>query len=231
MLGSSALHRSQHAEYLHANNAVSAVQGNDLFFENNVFRNNAGAGISIPLTDAEFLSASNTFESTTRGIELVGSAIDQGQIITLPSQSTHYTLANGLVNSGSLFIEPGTDLRMSADAHVLVLSSGHINAVGSEQAPISITGLEPRAGYWNGIQYVSSTSLSNRFEHVTISHGGGDPARAGNIIVDGIETQIAMRSCVLSHSAGHGIVYDSSAFQVDLQDVIFEQNRLGDLSL
>ena len=231
LIGNSVLHRVTYAEFAHAKNALTLAQGGFASLENNVFRDNTGAGISVPLTAAEVLGASNTFASTARGIELTGSSIAENQEVIIPAQSTHYTFANGLVNSGVLTLAPGTDIRMAADVNVLVLSSGSVNAVGTADQPISISGLEPRIGYWNGIQYVSSASDRNQFEHVTISHGGGDPARAGNIIIDGLNTRIALNQCVLTHSAGHGIVYDSSAFQVDLTDVSFEQNRLGDQSL
>jgi len=78
---------------------------------------------------------------------------------------------------------------------------------------------------------VSSASAANRFEHVTIAHGGGDPARAGNIIVDGLDTTISMQNCALNDSAGYGIVYDSLSFQVELIDVTFQGNRVGEQSM
>ena len=231
LLGSSVLHRVEHAEIGHAYNALSLVAGTMGTFGNTVFHDNAGAAISLPMHNAETLNNTNTFTANTRGVELTGSSIAVGETVTLPEQSTHYTFASGIVNSGKLVIEAGADVRMAADVNVLVLSTGSVNAVGTAEKPIMITGLESRPGYWNGLQYVSSASSDNQFEHVILAHGGGDPARSGNIIVDGLGTAMALRSCVISHSAGHGIVYDSSSFQVDLETVVFEHNRLGDQSL
>lgn len=227
----SALHRVQHTEISGAVNVFDLSSGGFALFNNNVLTNNTGAGVRMPLEDADTLGTDNQISTTTRGIELTGSKIVAGQTVRLPAQSTYYVLAGGLINEGTLELAAGTDLRMAADVSVLVLATGAINAVGTAEAPIAIQGLQDRQGYWNGIQYVSSTSANNRFEHVRISHGGGDPARDGNIIVDGLNTRITMQHCALTHSAGYGVVYDSGAFQVDMTDVTFEQNRLGDQSL
>jgi len=228
---SSALHRINHTEIRNANNAVHLHAGAFALFNNNVLRDNSGAGVVLPMTDVDTLDAQNTFINTVRGIELVGSNIDAGQTIRLPAQSTHYVLSNGLIIDGTLELIAGTDLRMSADVPVLVLSNGVISALGTADKPINISGVESRPGYWNGIQYASATSTANRFEHVTIAHGGGDPARAGNIIVDGLDTAITMQNCALNDSAGYGIVYDSSSFQVMLTGVSFTANRLGEQSM
>lgn len=227
----SALHRISNTEIANANNAVNVRSGGLALFNNNVFRNNAGAGIVLPIVDVETLQTQNSFINTSRGIELVGSNIEQGQKITLPAQSTHYLLSNGLIINGTLELEAGTDLRMAADVAVLVLSNGVVSALGTVDKPINISGLEPRQGYWNGIQYVSALSTDNRFEYVTIADGGGDPARAGNIIVDGLDTTIAMQNCALIRSAGYGIVYDSLSYHVELTATSFKENRLGEQSM
>ena len=228
---SSALNRVQHVEISNAVNAFEMTSGGFAVLDNNVFTDNSGAGIKLPLESAEALGMGNQFSTTKRGIELVGNTIAENQTIRLPKQSTHYVLKDGLINNGTLELAAGTHLRMAADVQILVFSTGAINAVGTQEQPITIEGLEARPGYWNGIQYISSTSANNRYEHVVLAHGGGDPARAGNIIVDGLDTRITMQHCELNLSAGYGLVYDSNAFQVELTDVTFDQNRLGDQSL
>lgn len=227
----SALHRVQHSEISGAKNAFDLSSGGFAAFANNTMTDNTGAGVKLPISSADSLSDNNTFVSTARGIELVGNTIDANETIRLPAQSTHYVVGSGLLNNGTLELAAGTDLRMAADVQILIFATGSISAVGTADQPITIEGLQAIPGYWNGIQYISSTSDKNRFEHVTISHGGGDPARAGNIIVDGLNTRITMQHCAVTHSAGYGVVYDSRAFQVDLNDVTFDQNSLGDQSL
>ena len=231
LLSSSALHRISRTEIRNAENAVQLHAGAMALFNHNVLRDNSGAGVLLPMTDANTLQVQNTFINTARGIEIIGSDIEKGQLVDIPAQSTHYVLSNGLIVSGTLTIAPGTDLRMGADVPILILPDGALSAVGSAELPIHIAGLEPRQGFWNGIQYVSAARAANRFEHVTIAHGGGDPARAGNIIVDGLGTTISLQNCALNDSAGFGIVYDSQSFQVDLTDVSFAANRLGEQSL
>lgn len=228
---SSALNRVQHVEISDAVNAFELTSGGFAVFDNNVLTDNSGAGVKLPLESAENLGTDNQFSTTKRGIELVGNTIAVNQTIRLPKQSTHYVLKDGVINNGTLELAAGTQLRMAANVQILVFSTGAINAIGTQEQPIGIQGLEARPGYWNGIQYISSTSADNRFEHVVLAHGGGDPARAGNIIVDGLDTRITMQHCELNLSAGYGLVYDSNAFQVELTDVTFDLNRLGDQSL
>jgi len=227
----SALHRIGHTEIRNAMNAVNLSAGGFALFNNNILRNTSGAGVMLPMADADTVQTQNTFINAKHGIELVGGAIGQGQTVSLPVQSTHYVLSGGLIIEGTLELAAGTDLRMGEDVPVLVLSTGAISAIGTPDMPINISGVEPRQGFWNGIQYVSAMRSANHFEHVSIAHGGGDPARAGNIIVDGLDTHITMQHCSLNDSAGYGIVLDSSLYQLDLLDVTYAGNRHGEQSL
>ena len=227
----SALHRIKYTEIHDAENAVHLHSGALALFKDNVMRNISGAGVVLPISQADSIAEQNSFINTVGGIELTGTKIDAGQSVTLPAQSTHYVLSNGIIIEGTVALSAGVDLRMGADVPVLVLGNGAISALGTIDNPVNISGLEPRQGFWNGIQYVSAINTDNRFEHVTIAHGGGDPARAGNIIVDGLDTNITMQNCALNDSAGYGIVYDSSSFQVELSDISFRGNRSGEQSM
>jgi len=229
--GSAITLTGSYTEIRNTENAVQLRAGAFGLFNNNVLQDTAGAGVILPLTQADSLQAQNTFINTAGGIEIIGSKIDAGQSVALPAQSTHYVLSGGLVIEGTLSLAPGTDLRMGADVPVLVLGNGAVSAVGTANQPINISGVEPRQGFWNGIQYVSAVSSANRFAHATIAHGGGDPARAGNIIIDGLGTTITMQNCALNDSAGYGIVYDSSSFQVELSDISFQGNLSGEQSM
>jgi len=227
----SALHRIRHTEIRAAQNAVQLRAGGFAEFNYNVLRDTSGAGLVLPIVQADSLQTQNSFINTPLGIEIIGSDIDAGQSVSLPAQSTYYVLSNGMIVNGTLSLAAGTNLRMGADVPILVLGDGAISAVGTPEKPINISGVEARAGYWNGIQYVSAVSTTNRFEHTTIAHGGGDPARAGNIIVDGLGTTITMQNSALNDSAGYGIVYDSQSFQLDISGVSFNGNLLGDQSM
>lgn len=228
---SSALHRVVYTEFNHADDALALSAGGFAALNNSHFNNNAGAAVVLPLNDTNTIGQQNTFSDTAGGIELTGSAIDANQSVHLAAQSTHYVMANSLVNYGLLSLAAGTELVMADNVSVLVLSTGAISAIGTEQAPIIIRGQEDIQGFWDGFQFVSSTSAVNRFEYTTISNGGGDPARPGNLIVDGLGTRITLQHCALTHSAGYGILYDSADFAVDQLDVNYEQNRLGEQSL
>lgn len=228
---SSALHRVEHAEISHASNAVSVLSGQLAAFDHNRISYTRAAGVSVPLDSAFVIGQNNVLTDTPGGIELVGNYIAAGETVDIPGNPAHYSLAGSLIIHGTLTLRPGTDVRMNADESIIVFQTGAINAVGTEASPIFLHGVEPKIGFWDGIQYVSSTRSENQLEFVTVANGGGDPARPGNLIVDGLHTQISLRNCTFSHSEGYGIVYSANAFQVDLQDIKFAQNQLGDQSL
>jgi len=123
----SALHRINHTHIRNANNAVQLHAGGFASFNNNLLRDNSGAGVVLPMTDVDTIQTQNTFINTVRGIEILGSSIDAGQSLSLPAQTTHYVLSNGLIIAGTLELLPGTDLRMGADVPVLVLDTGVIS--------------------------------------------------------------------------------------------------------
>ncbi len=72
--------------------------------------------------------------------------------------------------SGDLTIEPGVIIQFKPEAGLKV--SGSINAVGTADDPIIMTGEEQEAGSWRGI-YVDSENAKNKLDHVTIEYAGG----------------------------------------------------------
>ncbi len=229
LLSTSALHRIEHTSISDAEVAVDVVEGGLLAsFENNVVTNTSEAALSLSMAAAEQLGEGNHYALDNGGIQLLPRRITQGQSITLPGQPAHYLLAGIISIAGDFTLEPGVELRMGLGAFMLISGQGSVNAEGTEQLPITIRGEEAMPGFWDGIQFVSSPNLRNRFSYTTISHGGGDPARAGNIVLDGAGSVLSLSNSALTHSAGYGLVQSSMNNQVTLENTVFTDNLSGD---
>jgi len=69
-------------------------------------------------------------------------------------------------------VEAGARLEFEQDASFEVYEGG-LSAVGSSDAPIVFTGLEPVKGYWAGIIFLSA-SASNELDYAQISYAGDE---------------------------------------------------------
>jgi len=186
LLSTSALHQFEHVTISEADTALDVIAGGSLAsFSHSAIANTVTAAMSLPLASVEQLGAGNSYPGNNGAIRVLPRTIQEGESISVPMQDTHYVL-NGIMGiAGELQFQPGVELHMVKDAFLLVTGAGSINAVGTEFAPILIRGEQEIPGYWDGIQFVSSGSTLNQLAYVTVSHGGGDPARPGNIVFDG----------------------------------------------
>lgn len=70
----------------------------------------------------------------------------------------------------AIVLEPGQDLTFAEDAGLRV-DSGGLRAIGTEEAPVTMTGVQERPGGWEAL-VVQSGSPDNLVEHARIAHGG-----------------------------------------------------------
>lgn len=208
---------------------VELVKGAQLgSFANNSISDTSVAAVRIPTDVIDSLGDGLVFENNPGGIALVSERVTGTQPVTLSPQATHYSIGRLLVVDGELTLEPGVDLRFAADTLMYVSQNGSLNAVGTEAQPILITGVNPVAGFWNGIQWVSSTSTNNRLSYVTVEYGGGDPARSGNLIVEGSGVNLTIENSTIANSAGYGLYQISSGAVITQEDVTYSNNVSGD---
>lgn len=208
---------------------VELVKGAQLgSFANNSISNTSVAAVRIPTDVIDSLGDGLVFDNNPGGIGLVTERVTSTEPLTLSPQATHYSIGRLLVVDGELTLEPGVDLRFAADTLMYVSQNGSLNAVGTQAQPILITGVTPSAGFWNGIQWVSSTSTKNRLSYVTVEYGGGDPARSGNLIVEGSGVNLAIDNSTIANSAGYGLYQISSGAVITQEDVTYSNNDNGD---
>ncbi|MEE9335799.1 MAG: Calx-beta domain-containing protein [Granulosicoccaceae bacterium] len=228
IISTNPLQQFNHVAIEGATIGVDLIAGSQLgSFANNSISNTSVAAMRIPTDVLSSLGDGLVFENNPGGIGLVAKTITDANPLTLSPQATHYSYSSSLIVDGKLVLEPGVDLRFGADSRIYISSNGSLNAVGTQTQPIVITGVTPRAGFWNGIQWVSSTSTDNRLAYVTIEYGGGDPARSGNLIVEGSDVNLAIQNSTIANSAGYGLYQISSGSVVTQDNVTYSNNELG----
>ncbi len=158
-----------------------------------------------------------------------GSADTNG---TLPSLGVPYVSNSHwrLTNDASITVEPGVEIAFGPDKYIEVGAFGNAStfvAVGSALEPIIFTGTDPSAGSWGGVYLNANVTSSTKLDYVQISYGG--TASESNLEIRGVGE---VTNCVLSNSAGYGIIIEtSSTITADLSaSNTFSGNAEGDIN-
>jgi hypothetical protein len=148
-------------------------------------------------------------------------------LIDNPNAPIDYIISCVAQVRGNLTIEPGVVIAFTPDSGLNFYETvSSINAVGTADKPIVLTGTLPIRGSWRGV-FIDSGNPSNIMEHVTVSYGGGESFNSnddrGNIIVyaDGALT---LKNCNINNSETSGLnaVYGNTS--LTLQNNIFTSN-------
>jgi hypothetical protein len=181
------------------------------FTENTVTQNADAAGVVhgniIGCLDA---SPSSSYTGNVIDILIVeGDHIETDQ--TMRYLAIPYRIADDLVVEAHLTVEPGVALEFAQGTRMEIEENGALTAQGTTDATILFTTTDPTPGYWDGLWFNGSTSVSNVFEFVTVEYAGGyDFANGGraNICLStpaGANTHLTMHDSVIRHSLGYGL--------------------------
>lgn len=122
---------------------------------------------------------------------------------TLPAG--YYDVTGILSITAGLTLQPGTTLRFQAGSGLVFDSTGHLDARGTADAPILLTGATASRGFWNGIRFLGG-SASNVLEHVTIEYAGQTDGGGLSLLGDSAPVSASISHCVLQNGAGYGLV-------------------------
>lgn len=173
------------------------------------FLNIALAGLALGLLQGQgcFPPAPDGGEDDSGCVELSGTISED---TTLDQSCYEITGSVEVVNNATLTIQPGVTLTFHEDCQ-MTISSGQLVAVGTAEAPIVFTGMETTPGYWAGLRFLDSNSLSNRLEYVTIEYGGG--YWEANLLVQAGatgSTYLQVDHCTLRYSGAYGFVFSGN---------------------
>lgn len=116
------------------------------------------------------------------------------------------------VNEGAtLTLEAGTVMQFEENTGLKV--NGRLEAKGTSNNPIALTGTRENPGWWNGLTFGSSDSSVNSLEHTIVEYGGGNNSSANLTLQTccGNNTQISMSNSTLRNGAEYGFSLDGSS--------------------
>lgn len=132
------------------------------------------------------------------------------------------------VRSGAtLTIEPGVTVEFATDAGIHISSDNSVLvSAGTQEKPITLTGVEETTGYWRGL-FISSNSVENEISYTTIQYAGSIDAGtyfdAAALTIDQAKVQLSNSS--ITHSGGHGIQTRRSGSAFGMQNMTFAENE------
>lgn len=133
-------------------------------------------------------------------------ALDEDRMLENGNAAIDYLITcTNLQVESNITVEPGTVIAFAENGQ-LHITSGSLNAVGTEQDPIIFRGEQTESGYWEGIGF-SSNSSNNILNHVIIQDAGSDniiccgaPASLG--VFDG---KVNIQNTTISNGAAYGM--------------------------
>lgn len=116
-----------------------------------------------------------------------------------------------IINGATLTLEPGLTLEFEANTGLYIRDNAALQAVGTPSAPITFTGANKVAGFWDGLYFSSTNNPLNKLTHVTLEYAGGD-SRIGAIAMWGRPT-LALSDVSLKNISGGCAIYDSNGLR------------------
>lgn len=199
-------------------------------FGNNIFRQNDGINVSIPVREAHKMDSetellANAFANI---VELHGDELELDNEVVWKklSHNASYNVKENLVVKSALKIEKGTKIAVSPDKFIRVFGNGSLNATGSSDERIIFDVHAGGEAKWGGI-VVSSSSTSNRLEWVEIYDAGNGQAGSGVDksaaigISNTIGHQIHLKHMSIHGSDGYGIYVHQAGKIGDFDNISF----------
>jgi hypothetical protein len=188
-------------------------------FANNTFKENAEAGILLNGNQVGQLDVNSVFTGGNgrNVVEILASEVSGGpnkEIIWKGfKDKTPYRVLESLTIDAGLKLLPGVVIEMSRGARLSLDGENYLNAVGTQESPIVIKGVENTPAYWRGF-ICFSTSAMNVFEHAEITGGGSTALVSGkktNIAVYGSNARMQIKNSKVNNSGGYGIFVNYQA--------------------
>jgi hypothetical protein len=141
---------------------------------------------------------------------------DLWEFTGVPYVATHgVTVPHGT----KLSLEPGVQVYFTENTHLVVL--GDLRAVGTDDRPITISGLSRQAGSWFGIRIGNSPFLpaAATLNNVVVEYGG----RANTANITAFQSKVRITNSVIRNSGGAGL-----SFGVGTSGAVVETSHIVD---
>ena len=124
----------------------------------------------------------------------------------------------------TLTVDPGSELRFTASGWLNI--AGDFEAIGTPDAPITLTGQVKSPGAWIGLVVYGGTSAANaQLENVTLEYGGSGISSGAN--ADVTNGFLIARHSIFRHSAKDGVRINSAGHATLLSSQIVSNTLYG----
>lgn len=138
------------------------------------------------------------------------------------------------VRGGELTLQAGTTLRIESDQKILVRGGGGLSAVGTVDAPITLTSADPQSGHWGGLAFIDTDNPMNRLEHVIVEYAGGNgfgtADQSANVVVTHgtpVRSKVAILNTTLRASNGYGLFVRGGSSLSEFENKTLTGNMAG----
>jgi len=216
--------------------------------KNNTYTDNVSGAASFRMDNIHYLSSKSDFQGNTNDIvEVRSGGLESGDLpsgetvatwdgINVPYEFTSSgdSGTTHSVNDVELQINPGATMQFQESGQLRFKPDSTLSIEGTDEDPITFTGLEEVKGWWDGI-YVETNSFANVIDHAVIEYGGrgaGNNGLGGNIEMGtgfGDDASLKITNSTISHSNTNGIYADvndqpGNANTIEQDNDFFENN-------
>lgn len=136
------------------------------------------------------------------------------------------TIAAGV----TLTLSPGTKLVFSSETALMISAAQSLQAVGTQDEPITLTGALPVRGFWKGLT-LTGTTVASQLDYVIVEYGGdtkGDAAAAAiKLNADSRGVRASISHTTMRESEGYGLFLAGSAVVPTFVGNTMTRNTLG----
>ncbi len=182
-------------------------------FENNTIKNMDGYAMSMTKMNANALGKGNKFENNKENLIVFGWGDDvlEDEKLTLNAMGAPYFF-DALYVEGELTVNEGVSMVFKKNSGFHISGGATIKLLGTEAAPIVISGLENKAGYWEGVEFKSDNS-ENIFKNVVISDGN-----ERCLIVDYYDEQyLAVENLTIKNAKEYGLIVRTNTLEGEVE--------------
>lgn len=202
------------------------------FTSNTMTKNKEGAA-RVHARSVRLLDRESTFTGNQKDEVLVwGNTIKSSEhawrAVGVPY---HVTEAIEVRGSAFLKLKPGAELKFDENTG-LYIHKAKLNAKGTEDAPITLTGQREVKGFWRGVAMRGSDSIDNVLAHVTIRYAGSDDTydnvKPAGLMLDASRgaNSLKIRNSTFSDNGGYGLYVEHDT-EIDFTNNTATGNKSG----